>query len=107
MTDKDELAELKARVAELEAKAKPPESKPFVPEPFQRFDPTAGMSMPKSVLEAMVNAVPDHVVKDIAREQRTSSVMQGPSQAGASGTPTKVSNSPRIAWSASGNSGRW
>jgi chromosome segregation ATPase len=38
-----ELAALKERVAELEAKAKPPA--PFDPGPAQRFDYTAGMSI--------------------------------------------------------------
>jgi hypothetical protein len=102
MTDKDELAELKARVAELEARTpKPPE--PFKPEPFQRYDPTARMSMPRSVLREMVNAVPDSTMQAIVREQRVSSVVQGPSQAGASGTTTKTSSSPGLpgttAWS--------
>jgi hypothetical protein len=46
----DEIAALKARVEELERANKPP--KPFVPEPYQRYDPTAGMSMPRSALEA-------------------------------------------------------
>ena len=60
MTDKDKIAALEARVAELEAKAKPPEEpKPFVPDPnWQRYDPTAGMSMPRSALEAMIAAEP-------------------------------------------------
>jgi len=63
----DELAELKARVAELERAAKPePPPKPFVPEPYQRYDPTAGMSMPRSALMEMARAVPDHVMKNIA-----------------------------------------
>ena len=64
MVKKDELAELKARVAELEAKAKPPE--PFKPEPWTPYDPTARMSMPPSALREMVNAVPDNVIRDIA-----------------------------------------
>ena len=45
-----EIAALKARVEELERANKPPKS--FVPEPYQRYDPTAGMSMPRSALEA-------------------------------------------------------
>jgi len=64
MTQKEELAALKARVAELEAKAKPP--KPFEPEPPWHFDPTANMSMPPSALREMVNAIPDNVIRDIA-----------------------------------------
>ena len=63
MTNKDEIAALKARVEELERANKPPE---FKPEPYQRYDPTAGMSMPRSVMEEMARAVPDHVIKNIA-----------------------------------------
>ena len=71
MTKKDELAELKARVAELERANKPPEpAKPFVPEPYQRYDPTAGMSMPPSALREMVNAVPDSMVRGIVRDNQ-------------------------------------
>jgi hypothetical protein len=69
MTKKDdELAKLKARVEELERAAAPP--KPFVPEPYQRYDPTAGMCMPPSALAAMVAAVPDRVMRDIVRDNR-------------------------------------
>jgi hypothetical protein len=64
MTAKEELAALKREVEELKAKLSPP--KPFVPEPYQRYDPTAGMCMPPSALAAMVAAVPDHVIREIA-----------------------------------------
>jgi hypothetical protein len=66
MTNKrdEEIAALKARVEELERAAKPPE--PFKPEPYQRYDPTEGMRMPPSALAAMVAAVPDHVIREIA-----------------------------------------
>ena len=37
----DELAALKKKVEELEAKLSPP--KPFVPQPYERYDPIAGM----------------------------------------------------------------
>ena len=60
----DEIAALKARVAVLERAGKPPE--PFKPEPYQRYDPTAGMCMPPSALAAMVAAVPDHMLREIA-----------------------------------------
>jgi hypothetical protein len=54
----DELSELKARVAELEARTKPP------PPPDMRnyrpYDPTEHMTMPVETLRDMVNAVPDH-----------------------------------------------
>jgi hypothetical protein len=68
MTNKDEIAARRRRIEELEAKAKPP--KPFVPEPYQRYDPTAGMSMPPSALAAMVNAVPDRMLCDIVHDNR-------------------------------------
>jgi hypothetical protein len=68
MTAKEELEELKRQVAELKAKLDPP--KPFVPEPYQRYDPTEGMSMPPSALAAMVAAVPDRLIKDIVRDNQ-------------------------------------
>jgi len=68
MTNKDEIAELKARVAELERAAKPPD--PFVPKPYRQFDPTAGMSMPRSTLMEMAAAVPDRMIKDIERDNQ-------------------------------------
>ena len=52
-----ELAAQRARVEELERKAKPPA--PFDPGPYQRYDPTAGMSMPQSAIDAMVAAEPE------------------------------------------------
>jgi hypothetical protein len=64
MTAKEELAALKRDVEELKAKLSPP--KPFTPEPYQQYDPTAGMCMPPSALAAMVAAVPDHVIREIA-----------------------------------------
>ena len=71
MTTKDELAELKARVAELEARTKPPEPpKPFVPQPYQRYDPTEGMCMPPSALRAMVAAEPRGFMQGVVRDNR-------------------------------------
>jgi len=67
MTPENELDALKARVAELEAKANP---KPFTPEPYQRFDPTANISMPRSTMLEMANAAPDHVMRGIVRDNR-------------------------------------
>jgi hypothetical protein len=43
----DEIAALKARVEELERKNSPP--KQFKSEPYQRYDPTANMTMPMNV----------------------------------------------------------
>ena len=64
----DEIAALKKNVEELEAKLSPP--KPFVPEPYQRYDPTAGMCMPPSALAAIVAAVPDRLIKEIVRDNQ-------------------------------------
>jgi hypothetical protein len=64
----DEIAALRKRIEELEAKAKPPE--PFKPEPYQPIDWTARMTMPPSALAAMVNAVPDRLIKDIVRDNQ-------------------------------------
>jgi hypothetical protein len=68
MTAKEELAALKREVEELKAKLSPP--KPFKPEPYQRYDPTAGMCMPPSALAAMVAAVPDRILRDIVHDNR-------------------------------------
>ena len=60
---------MKARVEELERKAKPPE--PFKPDPNWRpYDPTAGMSMPLSALAAMVNAEPRGFMAGVVRDNR-------------------------------------
>ena len=52
--------------AEIEAlKPKPPPA-PFVDKPHQRYDPTEGMSMPRSALEAMIAAEPRGFMHDVA-----------------------------------------
>jgi hypothetical protein len=58
-----DVATLAARVAELEKAGKPPE--PLKREPHQPFDPTANMGMPRSAVQAMVDAVPDSLVRDL------------------------------------------
>jgi hypothetical protein len=70
MNKDDELAALKARIEQLEEQAKPkPEPKPFVPEPYQRYDPTAGMSMPMSTVLEMHNAS-GHVMGGVLHDNR-------------------------------------
>jgi hypothetical protein len=64
---KDELAKLKARVEELERAAKPPE--PFKPQPYQRYDPTAGMSMPPSALRAMAQDPCNQVMRGVIQDR--------------------------------------
>jgi hypothetical protein len=71
MTNKD-IEELKDRIEELERVNKPSE---FKPEPYQRYDPTANMSMPRSVMQEMANVIPDRVIKEVAlRDARLSPV---------------------------------
>jgi len=85
---KNAVAEEVARqLAEQKAKEAP---KPFVPEPHQRHDPTAGMSMPRSAMAEMARAVPDRVVHDIA--MRDARAPTGPSSAGAIPSSQQVSN---------------
>ena len=67
----DELAALRKRIEELEARTKPPEpSKPFVPQPYQRYDPTEGMCMPPSALRAMVAAEPRGFMAGVVHDNR-------------------------------------
>jgi hypothetical protein len=89
MADDDRIAALQRELDALKRKIEPPQ--PFTPQPFQRYDPTAGMSMPRSALEAMF--MPDRMVQDIVREQRVSSVTQGPSADGTTGTVSAVHTS--------------
>ena len=84
----DELAALKKKVEELEAKLSPP--KPFVSKPHEPIDWTARMSMPPSVVREMANAVPDYHLRSIAL--RDARAPTGPSSAGAIPSSQQVSN---------------
>jgi hypothetical protein len=91
----DELAALRKRIEELEAKAKPPE--PFKPQPYQRYDPTERMCMPPSALRAMVAAEPRGFMQGVLRDNRGAPT--GPtgviprSQPTGGGGPSNVSGS--------------
>jgi hypothetical protein len=97
MTDqKDDIAALRKRIEELEAKAKPPEApKPFTPAPYQRYDPTEGMCMPPSALRAMIAAEPRGFMAGVIHDNRapnspgmtpTSQSSGGPANVPGSGT---------------------
>jgi hypothetical protein len=58
-------AELEDRIEKLEKAAKPPE--PFVSN-HKRYDPTEGMTMPKSAMRAM--ALPDGLMNDLRADSR-------------------------------------
>jgi hypothetical protein len=74
----DELAELKKRVAELEARAKPPA--PPDMKGYQQFDPTANMSMPVETMREMARVTPTDMIREIA--MRDGRAPQGPSAQG-------------------------
>jgi len=63
-----ELAALKARVAELEARGRP--AAPFKAEPAPQRDLTERASMPPSALREMATAVPSVVIREIANGDR-------------------------------------
>jgi hypothetical protein len=95
MSDKDKIAALEARIAELEAKGKPPA--PFTPEPYQQFDRTAGMSMPPSAIQEMVNAE-NGIMREVAL--RDTRAPTSPSSAGAIPSSQQLSNVRGSGWQA-------
>src|SRR5262245_10703601 len=66
MTNDEKIAALEREVAALKAAQPKPAPEPFKPEPYQRYDPTANMSMPRNALEAMVAAEPRGFMRDVA-----------------------------------------
>ena len=67
MSDESELTELRKQVAKLKDQLNPP---PRQPSTHPRFDPTEGMSMPKSAMQAMIDAVPDALMRDLRGDAR-------------------------------------
>ena len=59
---KAELEIQKAQLKKLQDQINPPKSEPFQ---MPRFDPTEGMKMPRSAMEAMVNALPASFYSDL------------------------------------------
>ena len=72
--DKAKIAALEKRIAELELKTQPP-PKVQVARPLEGIPPTARlaidqMSVPQHILREMQAAVPDEVVRQIAKDGR-------------------------------------
>jgi hypothetical protein len=111
-----EIAALREEVAALKAalsgkEDKPPPKKEFVEQPYQRYDPTAGMCMPPSALQAMVAAEPrgfmSGVVRDnrapnspstIPRREQATGNVSAPSSTPGWVAPTQLSNPPGTNW---------
>ena len=62
-----ELELHKAELKKLEDQVNPPPSEPFV---MPRFDPTEGMSMPRNAMQAMIDAVPESLMKELRADAR-------------------------------------
>jgi hypothetical protein len=89
-----ELAALKAKVEELERKAKPPA--PFkLPDDWRPpINPIDRLSMPPSAMAEMVGAVPDGLIRDIVKSGGVG-VLQSTAT---TPTPTRVSAQNTSGW---------
>jgi len=63
MNTEERIRRLEEEIARLKG-----EKPSFVTKPRRHYDPTEGMRMPRSALDAMVAAVPDNVMKDIVAD---------------------------------------
>jgi hypothetical protein len=74
MSDDDELSKLKKEVAALKDQLNPP---PRPPSNHPRFDPTEGMTMPRSAMLEMMRAVPDSLMRDLRGDARRPNPVTG------------------------------
>jgi hypothetical protein len=90
MNDKneDDLDALKARVAELERAAKPPE--PFIDDWVRPPNPIDRLSMPRSTMREMASAIPDAMVREIAMKDHRAPT--GPSGQGVVPSSQQMTN---------------
>lgn len=74
MSDESELSKLKKQVAELKDQINPP------PRPRSNYAPhdyTQGFSMPKSAMQAMIDAVPNSLMSELRADARKPSPITG------------------------------
>jgi hypothetical protein len=69
MDEAKRIAELEARIVELEAKLNPPAKPPFVPPPYQKPDYTeAATKVVMPWMLEMARAVPTSLIRDIVKD---------------------------------------
>jgi hypothetical protein len=74
MTTETELEALKKEVAALKDQLNPP---PRPPSTYAPRDYTEGMSMPRSAMQSMIDAVPDHLMTDLRSDARRPNAVTG------------------------------
>jgi hypothetical protein len=97
MTDKDDIAALRKRIEELEAKAKPPEKSTYVPmsdaewrdQQHQIRERRMSMATPPSALQDMAAAEPKGFMSGVLHDNRAPT---GPSSQGVIPSTQQVSN---------------
>jgi hypothetical protein len=78
-----EMAALQARLAEIEAKlgeATKLAEAPFIRQPQERFDPTAGMSMDRETMRDLASAIPDSLARDLRADLARGNPVLNPSR---------------------------
>ena len=83
-----ELELQKKKLKDLEAKVNPPPREPYVHQPP---DYTAGMSMPRSAMQAMIDAVPESVMAELRADARRPNPITQASSSPLSTTPSTQS----------------
>ena len=83
-----ELELQKKKLKDLEAKVNPPPREPYVHQPP---DYTAGMSMPRSAMQAMIDAVPESLMAELRADARRPNPITQASSSPLSTTPSTQS----------------
>ena len=74
MSDDDELSKIKKELADLKQRIDPP---PRPPSTYAPRDYTEGMSMDRSAIQAMINAVPESLMSDLRSDARRPNPVTG------------------------------